>query len=243
MLKLLKISVSIWVIIFFALSITGAEEVNFSAKNESKEDCTYWHGDTNKPEIALTFDDGPNEPYTSEILDILKANNVKATFFLVGENVEKYPEVARRIVKEGNAIGNHTYNHRDLLLRRGILKMGREIDKTEEAIYNATGTRPRLFRPPFGSGGYVEAKNRGYAIIKWSVSAENGGKEIPSEKIVKNVVENVTNGSIILIHDGRGLRHDARRNQAVEALPIIIKTLKEKGYQFVTVPELIGLNK
>ena len=240
MLKLLKISVSIWGIMFFTLPANGAGEVNFSAKNESKEDCIYRHGDRSKPEIALTFDDGPNEPYTSEILDILKANNVKATFFLVGENVEKYPEVARRIVKEGNAVGNHTYAHPDLLMRRGILKMGREIDKTEEAIYNATGTRPRLFRPPFGSGGYVEAKNRGYAIIKWSVSAENGGKEIPSEKIVKNVVEKTTNGSIILMHDGRGIRHGTNRSQAVQALPVIIKTLKEKGYQFVTVPELIG---
>lgn len=231
----------------FLLSAAGLcasqENTNISLKKQGGENNIYWHGSADEKKIALTFDDGPNKPYTSEILDILKRDNVKATFFLIGENVERYPEVARRIANEGHAIGNHTYRHPDLLAKGGIFKMGREIDKTDRAILGATGVKVRLLRPPYGSGGNIEAQKRGLYIIKWSVSGGNGGKEIAADKIVKNVVENTENGSIILLHDGKKLEIGADRSQVVKALPDIISILKHQGYEFVTVPRLLGIEK
>jgi len=212
-------------------------------KKHNEAGLVYWHGDIAQPKIALTFDDGPNEPYTSEILDILKKYNLKVTFFVLGKNVERYPDTARRIVKEGHVIGNHTYDHPYLLVQsKSHIKY--EMQKAEQAILAATNIRPHLFRPPYGvdnSWIYHTAREFGYVTIEWSVTGNNGGKEIPPERIIEDVLNKVKNGSIILLHDGDRLIRGANRRNIVKALPFIIESLQKKGYQFVTVPELLGL--
>lgn len=226
------------------LSILSASKAHAGLdKKQNIVDLVYWHGDMSQPKIALTFDDGPNGPYTSEILDILKTHNVKATFFVIGKNVERYPDIARRIIKEGHVIGNHTYDHPYLLLQsKSHIKY--EIQKAEQAIVAATNIRPHLFRSPYGvdnSWIYHAAGEFGYVTIEWSVTGNNGGKEILPDKITKNILAKVKNGSIILLHDGDRLIRGANRRNIVKALPFIIESLQEKGYQFVTVPQLLGI--
>jgi len=212
-------------------------------KKRNELGLVYWHGDINQPKIALTFDDGPNEPYTSEILDILKKYSIKATFFVLGKNVERYPDTAKRIVEEGHVIGNHTYDHPYLLIQsKSHIKY--EIEKAEQAIFKATHTKPHLFRPPYGVTDnwiYHTVKEYGYVTVEWSVTGNNGGKEIRTNVIEKDVLSRVTNGAIILLHDGDRLIRHADRSHIVKALPFIIESLQKKGYQFVTVPKLIGL--
>jgi len=211
-------------------------------KHKNKPGIVYWHGDPLQNKIALTFDDGPNEPYTSQILKVLHENGVKATFFLVGKNVETFPDSVKAEVAAGHVIGNHTYTHPDLIFRTKSRIVG-QLEKTEAAIYKAVGLSTYLFRPPFGADDpftFHESRRLGYIAVKWSVSSRDW--ERPGvDKIVKNVVIRVRNGSIILMHDGMGYRR-GDRSQTVKALPIIIRELKKRGFEFVTVPELLNLN-
>ena len=203
----------------------------------------YWHGDSTQPKIALTFDDGPNEPYTSEVLDILKKYNVKATFFLLGKNVERYPATVKRMFEEGHVIGNHTYDHPYLLIQSRS-HIQNEIKKAEQDIFAAANTRTHLFRSPYGvdnSWVYHAAKELDYVTIGWSVTGNNGRTEISPDIIAKDVLRDTKNGSIILLHDGKRLVKGANRSHVVKALPFIIESLRQKGYQFVTVPQLLGL--
>lgn len=214
-------------------------------KRHNEPGLVYRHGDITQPKIALTFDDGPNEPYTSEILDILKKYNVKATFFVLGKNVERYPDIAKRIVKEGHSIGNHTYDHPYLLVQSKS-HIEYQLRKTEQAIVTATGIKPRLFRPPYGVNSswiYNILKENGYVTVEWSVTGHNGGRDIPPEKIIGNVLNKAKNGSIILLHDGDRLIRGADRRNIVRALPVIIESLQKDGYRLVTVPELLSLDK
>jgi len=231
-------------VIFITLSILLTSKVYAVLdKKHNIVGLVYWHGDIGQPKIALTFDDGPNEPYTSEILDILKRYNVKVTFFLLGKNVERYPDTTRRIVKEGHAIGNHTYDHPYLLIQsKSHIKY--EIKKAEQSIFEAANTKTHLFRSPYGvdnSWVYHFAKEIGYVTIEWTVTGHNGRKEVTPDKIVKNILDEVENGAIILLHDGNRLIKGYDRSQTVKALPAIIELLQQKGYQFVTVPQLLGI--
>lgn len=196
---------------------------------------------TNKKVVALTFDDGPYSPYTEQLLDILKEHNVPATFFLVGKNVEKYPELVRRIANEGHQLGNHTYHHVDLL--KGDRKtIAEEIDRTSKAIAAITGTAPHVVRPPHGFRDPVVMEimaERNLKVVEWSVMSRdwtNPGVEV----IVDRTVKKVKNGSIILLHDGDGIASKASRIQSVEATRRIIQALMAQGYQFVTVDEILA---
>lgn len=195
-----------------------------------------WHGSVRTNYIALTFDDGPDIKYTPQILDILKENKVKATFFLVGRKVEKYPEIAKRIVEEGHIVGNHTYSHTNLLLdRKKTVK--KEIKRCEDAIVKNCGVVPYLFRPPYGFRTplvYEVAEEKGYLVVLWSLSSHDWvspGKE----RIINRVLKKSKNGAIILFHDSGG-----NRQQTVDALPEIIKQLKNKGYNLVGIPEILN---
>ncbi len=191
--------------------------------------------------VALTFDDGPYPPYTGEILDILKENHVPATFFVIGKNVEKHPELIQRIVDEGHQLGNHTYNHVDLLKadRRTVAD---EIDKTNKAVADITGQAPKIVRPPHGFRDPVVMEvmaERGLKVVEWSVMSRdwvNPGVE----EIVDRTVKNVKNGSVILLHDGDGVAQAASRAQTVEATRRIIRELAAQGYKFVTVDEILA---
>ena len=215
-----------------------------ASPGDALEKAIYWHGDKSEKKVALTFDDGPNEPYTSEILDILKKRKAKATFFQLGKFVEDYPDVSKRVVEEGHAIGNHTYSHPDLRFESLRVIQNQLVD-CEEAIFKATGIRPSIFRPPYGAKSpkiIKEAKKLGLVIIEYSVSSKGGGKtRLIPEYLVKNVLSKVKNGSIILMHDGDRYSQGMDRSATVKAVGIIVESLQKEGYELVTVPELLKL--
>jgi peptidoglycan/xylan/chitin deacetylase (PgdA/CDA1 family) len=185
--------------------------------------------------IALTFDDGPWPTTTDQILKILKENNIKATFFWIGVTLSEYREIGKRVANEGHALANHTWNHR--YYKYGLAQATEQIDRLDNLIAELTGTRSFYFRPPGGvlNNGLVDyAFSRNYANIMWSVDSQDWKSS--AEAIAKNVIANAKPGGIVLMHDGGG-----NRSQTVKALPIIIKELKQQGYEFVTVPELLQM--
>ena len=196
------------------------------------------HGQTDQAVIALTFDDGPS-PYTAEVLNILARYQVKATFFLIGQNVERHPDLAQRIVAEGHAIGNHTYSHPLWEAVANPGKAAQELSKGAAAIQTATGVSPTLFRPPRGwrSPWMMRlARRTGYLVVTWSVSPDDW-RGPPPEVIAERVLRQVRPGAIILLHDGLGTQVDPHMQNTVIALPTIIEGLQVRGYRFVTVPE------
>jgi len=186
--------------------------------------------------VLLTFDDGPTPGVTDKILDILKEEDIKATFFVIGKKAEKSPDLIKRIVAEGHAIGNHTYSHAsiDSISNEETLN---ELGKTSETVFDITGDYITDFRPPHGrfTNDKVQLiQNAGYDLIMWTVNADDfwhDGKGIrPPLSIANRVKNRVTRGDIILMHDNS--------RQIVEALPFIIKNLKKRGFYFVTIANL-----
>ncbi|BCL80793.1 polysaccharide deacetylase family protein [Ktedonobacteria bacterium brp13] len=193
-------------------------------------------GSSNQPRIALTFDDGPYPYYTSQILDILKQYHVHATFFCIGENVSYYPTLVQREHAEGHVVGNHTWDHADLT-QQSVQKIQSEIGDTSIEIKDTIGVTPTLFRPPYGAINATvqsQAEQLHLTPILWNVDTQDW-QQPGTNSIVKTVLDNAMNGDIILMHDGGG-----NRAQTVAALPTIITSLRQQGYQLVTVPELIN---
>ncbi|MBD2345020.1 polysaccharide deacetylase family protein [Anabaena subtropica] len=186
--------------------------------------------------IALTFDDGPWPETTAQVLDILKQNNIKGTFFVVGQNVKNYPDLVKRVVAEGHAIGNHTWHHWYHFMNPQVAAY--EVTNTTNLIYQVTGVKTDLFRPPGGmmNNGLVSyARNNKYAVIMWSSdSIDYSRPSVP--RLINNVFRQVQPGGIVLMHDGGG-----NRSQTVQALPEIITRFRKQGYSFVTVPELLEM--
>jgi peptidoglycan-N-acetylglucosamine deacetylase len=213
---------------------------------ENPKSQTFGHTVTQVPVrqkvVALTFDDGPNPPYTDEIVTYLHATGIHATFFVVGRAVAAHPEVVREEVQDGDALGNHSWDHAHLVLERRP-HIQREIAMTDAAIQHATGVTTRLFRPPFGARDYAVisvARQMGYQVIMWSVPLPHDWEGPPPEVIRDRVVRYVKDGSIIVLHDGnRGKAGD--RENTVKATKLIVETLRAQGYRFVTVPELLRL--
>jgi peptidoglycan/xylan/chitin deacetylase (PgdA/CDA1 family) len=190
---------------------------------------TIWSGSARNNSVALTFDDGPS-PDTLEILDVLREENVKATFFLVGKRVEKYPEIARRIAEENHEIGNHSYSH-PIFLFCSSSKTKREMEKTQKIIEKATGIAPKLARPPCGVRSFAyfaAAEALGLQTVQWSDTGYDW-KRIPAQKIARNILETVQGNSIVLLHDGDSGAGKSNRRRTVEAVPLILRGLKEKG--------------
>ncbi len=192
---------------------------------------TFWCGNGNgssDKSVALTFDDGPS-PDTLKILDFLRAENVKATFFLIGKNVEKYPEIACRIADEGHEIGNHSYSH-PIYLFCAADKTCCELEQTQQVIKKITGIEPKLARPPCGVRSpsyFAAAKELGLQTIQWSDTGFDW-KKISAERIAQNVLETVQADSIILLHDGDSAGKSSRQKTA-EAVPLILQGLKKQG--------------
>lgn len=180
--------------------------------------------------IALTFDDGPLPATTMELLPILAQYNVPASFFMLGSNVEKYPEVVKAVHQGGHVIGSHSYSHPQLpSLAPEVLRQ--EVQRTDQAIYQLTGEVPKNFRPPYGAVDGPTAKIIGKAIIQWDVDSEDW-RSLNTTKIVERVKGSVDDGSIILMHD--------IYPETIQAVPQIIEALKTQGYQFVTVNQLLA---
>jgi peptidoglycan-N-acetylglucosamine deacetylase len=202
---------------------------------------TYWHSDTHEKIVALTFDDGPNEPYTSEVLAILRREHVRATFFLIGENVRRYPDAAARIAAAGHAIGNHTDTHPAAFALSSVGRIQAELSAAESTIHSATGEFPSLFRPPQGiRSPWLMQTVRANSLIAvtWDDAPADWNPE-PSAVLVERTVGSAHPGSIILLHDGLNTGHGANQSETVRALPVIIERLRAEGYRFVTVPELL----
>jgi chitin deacetylase len=188
--------------------------------------------------IALTFDDGPWPNSTSQVLDVLKKSNVKATFFMVGMQVEKYPQLVKQVVANGHAIGNHTWSHQYDQYNESAA--AREIDRTAELVYKTTGVKTSLFRPPAGilnNGLVTYAHEKKYAVVMWSVDSKDWrSRRTTRQAFIDNVLKEAKPGGIVLLHDGGG-----DRSNTVQALPQLISQLKKHGYKFVTVPELLEI--
>lgn len=185
--------------------------------------------------IALTFDDGPHPVYTEMILDILTEYDIHATFFVVGENADLYPEIVRKIVNNGNEIGNHTYTHRNIQDMKAY-QIKKEIQMCEDAIYEICEYKTKLFRPPEGILPDIICKyaaKEDYTVILWSIDTRDWA-HTPVSKMVNTVESQIGSGEIILMHDY------ITNSKTPEALKIIIPYLIREGYKFVTVSELIG---
>ena len=186
--------------------------------------------------IALTFDDGPWPRTTEQVLDILKQNDIKATFFWIGRNVKNFPEIATLVVDGGHVIGNHTWHH--WYKQMDAATAAHEIEDTADQIYETVGVRTELFRPPGGflkNGPAGYAEKRKYAVMMWSADSRDWHFESP-QVLIRNVLKEAQPGGIVLMHDGGG-----NRSKTVKALPQIISDLRKRGYKFVTIPELLAL--
>lgn len=195
--------------------------------------------------IALTFDDGPYGTSTEKILDILKQENVHATFFVIGKNVEKFPALAKRIVTEGNLIGNHSFDHAKNLPNLSTTTFENNIQRAESAIFFYTGLKPKLFRPPYGNISaqmYGKLKHDGYTTVLWNIDAADWDYEkTPTALLEKIIIKDAKPNGIIVLHDGRDTQVNYPRDNTVNALAYIIGQLKKQGYNFVTVDKIIGV--
>ncbi|WP_406052187.1 polysaccharide deacetylase family protein [Kribbella sp. NBC_00889] len=180
--------------------------------------------------VVLTFDDGPDAAYTPKILDILAKYEAKATFFEIGKNVTKHPELSKRIHDAGHSVQNHTWTHADLR-HLSATAFRQQVTSTDQAIQAAIGSTPACLRPPYGGMDPTvrqRAKALGKDLVVWTVDSRDWTKP-GTTAIVQRVLKNVHSGSVILMHDGGG-----NRTQTVAALPTILKSLKAKGYGFRT---------
>ncbi|MDI6638210.1 MAG: polysaccharide deacetylase family protein [Bacillota bacterium] len=190
------------------------------------------------PSVAITFDDGPDNTYTPKILDILARYGVRATFFLIGQAAEKHPEVVARIVNEGHAIGNHTYFHTNLS-RMAAWQVLLDLRKAQAVFTRLVGQAPAVVRPPYGAldPPAVEAIGQeGFKVVLWTIDSLDWWG-LSKEQVIKNVVPALKSGVIVLHHSSGGPGEDL--TGTLEALPEIIRTLKDQGYRFVTVPEVL----
>jgi len=186
--------------------------------------------------VALTFDDGPG-PHTERILDILAEYDVQATFFVVGFQVENFPGLLSRIVQEGHLVGNHSYSHTDFS-ELSLAGVKREIEHTNQLIKKETGYEPDFIRPPYGRITDQQLENlieKGYKFINWSVDSLDWDEEYNNHEMMLSRIENTIHpGAIILLHDAGGDRRESEK-----LLPDLIESLKDRGYEFVTVEELL----
>jgi peptidoglycan/xylan/chitin deacetylase (PgdA/CDA1 family) len=195
----------------------------------------YTHVHTQAPYLAMTFDDGPSAEYTPRLLDMLKARHIKATFFLVGKNVQAHPELVRRIIAEGDEVGNHTWDHPQLS-KLTDTQATDEIEKTQDAIRTACGVTPTLLRPPYGALNNPEhiwiPQQLKLNVIYWTVDTEDW-KRPGAAAITERVLAGARPGAIILQHDIHW--------ETIDAMPAALDGLIARGYHLVTVSQLMTL--
>lgn len=191
--------------------------------------------------LALTYDDGPNDPWTPKLLEVLAKHEVKATFFMVGRYVQERPDLAEQVARAGHVIGNHTMSHPNLIFvgRDGVED---ELLQCATALAASVGKHSNLFRPPFGGrrpATLREVRAQGMIPIMWSVMCYDW-KDTTADRVEGHAVRKIRGGDVILLHDGGHLKMGANRGHTVEATDRIIRRYKDQGYEFVTVPEMMG---
>jgi peptidoglycan-N-acetylglucosamine deacetylase len=191
-------------------------------------------------ELALTFDDGPNEIYTPRLLDVLAKHSVPATFFMIGRYVERYPEIARCVADAGHAIGNHTQTHPNLIFSSAF-QTRTQLEDCRRALTNAVGEHSNLFRPPFGGRrpqSLQVARDLGLQPIMWNVTGWDWDAS-SAEQIAVKVSRRIQGGDVILLHDGSHLSPEHDRTHTIVATDHLISRYKSEGYHFVTIPQMM----
>lgn len=218
-------------------SPSPSPEASPEAANAANKPATWFSVNVEGPYIAMTFDDGPSPETTPRLLDILKQRNIKATFFMIGQNAERNPTIVKRILAEGHEIGNHSWTHPQLS-KLADDRVTEEINKTQNAIKDASGYTPVLMRPPYGAitarqKEWIE-KQFGLSVIIWSVDPFDW-KRPGASVIEQRILAGARPGAIVLSHD--------IHKQTVDAMPATLDALAAKGFKFVTVSQLIAMNK
>ena len=204
---------------------------------------TIFHQEHSGKMVALTFDDGPSAAWTPKILDELKNAGVKATFFMIGEHAAKYPDVARRVAREGHEIGNHTFDHHGIFYYTPE-ELRREVKNTEDIIQKVTGQTTVYFRPPkawITKDETHQLKEMGYRVILWSLNSKDWVM-FDDKYIVKYLVDHIKPGDIILFHDSGNIfrTEGGDRHETVKTIPLLVRQLSEKGYRCATISELLN---
>lgn len=238
--KLLFLSLA--VIIFIALAVISFT-VFFDQAVIVRRDTIY-HVLSKEKVVALTFDDGPSPVWTPQILAVLKSANVKATFFMIGEHVQEYPEVAKSVVEQGHEIGNHTYDHHGIFYYKPE-ELFKEVNDTEKIIRSSTGIKTKYFRPPkawLTRREREQLEGMGYETVLWSLNSKDW-VTFDDRYIVKYILHYVRPGDILLFHDSGGVfkPEGGNRKETVKAVSRLIDKLKERGYRFVTISQLLEL--
>ena len=194
--------------------------------------------------IALTFDDGPYPPYTDRLLDVLKAKRVHATFFLVAEQAQQYPELVRRMKAEGHTVGLHAFRHRDFLKLTEEEKR-KDLEQGKNLLRDITGKNPVYWRPPHGFRDFSvmeTAAAQNLTVVNWSVIPRDW-TGIDSQEIFRRVMDKAEDGAIVLLHDGDSPGYKASRQATVDAVAPLIDSLREKGYHLVSLEEYVQAEK
>jgi peptidoglycan-N-acetylglucosamine deacetylase len=205
-----------------------------------------WYGRTftgnsaSRKQIALTYDDGPNDPHTLRLLEVLTKHGVRATFFLIGRYVHRRPDIAREVVGSGHVVGNHTFTH-PLLIFKSAAEVREELQQCRQSLLDAVGVHSNLFRPPFGGrrpGTLQIARELGLEPTMWNVTGYDWNA--PPAAVIEHKISNrVRGGDVILLHDGGHKQMGADRSQTVLATERLICRYKGEGYEFVTIPKMM----
>ena len=205
-----------------------------------------WYGRTftglpaGTKQIALTYDDGPNDPHTMRLLEVLAKHNVRATFFMIGRYVQQRPDIAREVANAGHVVGNHTFTH-PLLILKSAGETSQELRDCRSTIQDTVGEHSNLFRPPFGGRRPATlrvARELGLEPVMWNVTGYDWN--IPPAAIIEQkVAKQMRGGDVILLHDGGHKQMGADRSQTVLATDHLITRYRSKGYAFVTIPEMM----
>jgi peptidoglycan-N-acetylglucosamine deacetylase len=217
-----------------------------AAAYQSMAPTGQWYGRTftglarGSRQMALTYDDGPNDPHTLRLLDVLAKHGVHATFFMIGEYVRQRPHLAREILQAGHVVGNHTFTH-PLLTLKSETEIRQELSQCRAALQDAIGEPPNLFRPPFGGRRPAVlrvARELGLEPIMWNVTGYDWNAP-PAEVIERKVAKQIRGGDVILLHDGGHKQMGADRSQTVIATDQLIARYKSEGYKFITIPQMM----
>jgi len=229
------------------LTIAAAASVGATAAGyQSMAPTGQWFGRSfcraprGSKQIALTFDDGPNDPHTLNLLDVLSKHRVHATFFLIGQYVRRRPDIVAEVAKQGHVIGNHTFTH-PLLTVQSASRIREEIVQCGSAINDAVGEHSNLFRPPWGGrrpGVFRIVRQLGLEPVMWNITSHDW--RAPSVEFVEqNVAPKVGGGDVILLHDGGHASFGADRSHTVAAVDRLLTRYQAEAYSFVTIPEMM----
>ena len=231
---------------FGALAGVAGLAAAVSAGYHAMAPTSQWYGRTftgappGSKKIALTYDDGPNDPYTQRLLEILAKHGVQATFFLIGRYVKQRPDIVREIARAGHVVGNHTFTHPNLIFASAAQTCA-ELQQCTQVLTDAVGDHSRLFRPPFGGRRPVTlrvARSLGLEPVMWSVTGWDWrGK--PADYVERKVCRQVRGGDVILLHDGSHATFGADRSQTLIATDRLIARYKAEGHEFVTIHEMM----